>query len=77
MSCNSRCTRPANGSERRGSTSCRRRLSAGRKLDTSLRKDVIAGQIWIGSAAPVPKQDRRQNGYFATARDLGGIRSVM
>ena len=43
MSCNSRCTRPANGSGRRGSTPCRRRLSAGRKLDTSLWKDVIAG----------------------------------
>jgi len=43
MSCHSRCTRPANGSGRRGSTPCRRRLSAGRKLDTSLWKDVIAG----------------------------------
>ena len=43
MSCHSRCTRPANGSGRRGSTPGRRRLSAGRKLDTSLWKDVIAG----------------------------------
>ena len=43
MSSNSSRTRPANGSRRRGSTPCRRRLSAGRKLDASLRKDVIAG----------------------------------
>ena len=41
MSSNSRRTRPANGSGRRGSTPCRRRLSAGRKLDASLRKSVI------------------------------------
>jgi hypothetical protein len=31
MSCHSRRIRPANGSGRRGSTPCRRRLSAGRK----------------------------------------------
>jgi hypothetical protein len=31
------------GSGRRGSTPCRRRLSAGRKLDTSMWKGVIAG----------------------------------
>jgi hypothetical protein len=87
---------------------CRRRLSAGRKLDASLRKDVIAdlppgpppgnpapsaskqnpevlwmalgrlppahlaacgctqiNLIWIGSAVPVPKQDRRHIGGSA------------
>jgi pimeloyl-ACP methyl ester carboxylesterase len=42
MSCNSRRIRPANGSGWRGSTPCRRRLSAGRKLDASLWKGVIA-----------------------------------
>ena len=41
MSSNSGRTRPANGSGRRGSMPCRRRLSAGRKLDASLLKSVI------------------------------------
>jgi hypothetical protein len=35
------------------------------------------GQIWIGSAALVPKQDRRQNGGTARpAQDHGRSRAV-